>query len=199
MTQTKHTPGPWDYGKLGNDADQWAVYDPNGRTIGLSYHGEANARLIAVAPELLEALEELADAADEVGVNHFDTDTMDPYVQAMQAATQAARSIIAKGQPANPIQERTQTMEKRQFKTVTRYCVTHLDREGRRALSYPAQGRYSFATEKEAADLATAISGNNSVSNIVQVFGPQALGTFEARPVECYAGHFDPVSIWLTD
>ena len=56
MSTYKHTPGPWCHGKLGNDADQWAIYDESGRTIGLSYHGEANARLMAAAPELLEAL-----------------------------------------------------------------------------------------------------------------------------------------------
>lgn len=56
MTDT-HTPPPWGYSKLGNDADQWAMYDESGRTIGLSYHGEPNAQLMAAAPEMLEALQ----------------------------------------------------------------------------------------------------------------------------------------------
>lgn len=54
---SQRTPGPWDFGKLGNDADQWSVFDEAGRDIGLSYHGEANAQLIAAAPEMLAALE----------------------------------------------------------------------------------------------------------------------------------------------
>lgn len=52
-----YTPGEWSYSKLGNDADQWGIYDESGKTLGLSYHGEDNARLIAAAPDLLEALE----------------------------------------------------------------------------------------------------------------------------------------------
>ncbi len=53
-----HTPEQWNHGKCGNNADQWDIYDEAGRTIGLSYHGEANARLIAAAPDLLAALRE---------------------------------------------------------------------------------------------------------------------------------------------
>ncbi len=56
-----HTPGPWGSGKLGNDADQWAINDESGRTIGLSYHGEANARIIAASPELLAVLQEIIE------------------------------------------------------------------------------------------------------------------------------------------
>ena len=48
---------PLAYGKLGNDADQWGIYElDSGRTVGLSYHGEEYARIFAAAPELLEAL-----------------------------------------------------------------------------------------------------------------------------------------------
>jgi hypothetical protein len=42
-----------------------------------------------------EALERLADAADAVGVQFFDTDTMAPEVEEMQAATQAARDALS--------------------------------------------------------------------------------------------------------
>lgn len=52
------------------------------------------AQLKAENKELLEALEGLANAADEVGVNHFDTDTMDADVKAMQTATSEARTAI---------------------------------------------------------------------------------------------------------
>lgn len=43
------------------------------------------------------ALENLADACDCVGVKHFDTDTMDPEVTAMQEATLEARTILRRG------------------------------------------------------------------------------------------------------
>lgn len=48
--------------------------------------------------ELLAALLNLANAADDVGVRFFDTDDMEPEVEAMQAATQTARKIIAKAE-----------------------------------------------------------------------------------------------------
>lgn len=61
MSETKHTPGPWHVG----DHRGIIVYDVNGIAIAdaKTFHGkhgegaaEANARLIAAAPELLEAL-----------------------------------------------------------------------------------------------------------------------------------------------
>ena len=48
------------------------------------------------APALVEALRRLADAADTVGVAHFDTDDMSEEVEEMQAATLAARALLAK-------------------------------------------------------------------------------------------------------
>jgi hypothetical protein len=42
-----------------------------------------------------DALEKLANAADDVGVQFFDTDTMSPEVEAMQAATQEARALLS--------------------------------------------------------------------------------------------------------
>jgi hypothetical protein len=66
----KHTPGPWvafqrdkekgtNYYRilLHNHPDQQGVY---GQDSLCGYCGEANARLIAAAPELLEALKEIA-------------------------------------------------------------------------------------------------------------------------------------------
>lgn len=43
---------------------------------------------------LRAALLALANAADEVGVKFFDTDTMEPEVEAMQKATLAARAAL---------------------------------------------------------------------------------------------------------
>ena len=44
---------------------------------------------------LRELAEALADAADDVGVQHFDTDTIPEYVGTMQAATLAVRAALA--------------------------------------------------------------------------------------------------------
>ena len=49
------------HGKLGNDADQYAVYGEDGRAVAVTYD-DADGRLaglFAVAPELLEVLVEL--------------------------------------------------------------------------------------------------------------------------------------------
>lgn len=67
---TQHTPGPWAVvpARTGeNDSIYFEVHDGFGRTAtvygDIATDGEeaANARLIAAAPELLEALRELAD------------------------------------------------------------------------------------------------------------------------------------------
>jgi hypothetical protein len=60
MKTSKHTPGPW-------RVNVAAIVAPNAplgrRTIATSVHG-ANARLIAAAPELLEALRDLFRAVE---------------------------------------------------------------------------------------------------------------------------------------
>ncbi len=66
MNNTKHTPGPWMAGQIGEkDIPIFA----QGKDIGNVYGGEvdysefcSNARLIAAAPEMLEALEAMLDA-----------------------------------------------------------------------------------------------------------------------------------------
>ena len=63
---TAHTPGPWAYRQDDTGEDEFVVVS-GGRPYVATVHGgardwtEHNARLIAAAPELLEALE-LADA-----------------------------------------------------------------------------------------------------------------------------------------
>jgi gentisate 1,2-dioxygenase len=66
---SKHTPGPWKIVDAWNDH---MVEGQNGEEIiwqdgphGTPTINEANARLIAAAPDLLEALENLADYVDE--------------------------------------------------------------------------------------------------------------------------------------
>ena len=76
---SKHTPGPWEV----------AYQDKNGQSVVKGEHIEvatcwhhcvgsiekemhANARLIAAAPELLEALKEIVDAADGAGWEQLD-------------------------------------------------------------------------------------------------------------------------------
>lgn len=95
MSEAKHTPGPWvaswrDYGgvigKDGYVVAQAATFR-NKEVI------EANARLIAAAPELLEALQELHDIVqglidDDVAPQGFvDSFTLQPARHALNKAT----------------------------------------------------------------------------------------------------------------
>jgi len=63
--ETKHTPGPWIYGTH-QDSAMVQTAEPC-KTVATIYakapsEREANARLIAAAPDLLEALERIASA-----------------------------------------------------------------------------------------------------------------------------------------
>lgn len=59
-TQSKHTPGPWQYSPGHDPHNQAQIYGENGKTLAITYsdEGSANAQLIAAAPALLEALRE---------------------------------------------------------------------------------------------------------------------------------------------
>ena len=73
---TQHTPGPWKIGEItgGQDGGIWAEIDGQGHS-GIAQvvwkmeddertpRCEANARLIAAAPDLLEALQQISDYA----------------------------------------------------------------------------------------------------------------------------------------
>lgn len=103
---TKHTKGPWGFGKTGEDSRLILGKGGKGnyvcrvqihqtpRQYGMIYESEreANARLIAAAPELLEALTELADLVDAIREGEYRPDSF---------TTQPARAAIAKakGEP----------------------------------------------------------------------------------------------------
>jgi len=59
MTNTTHTPGPWETEYV-SEADVWGIWQekpPENETGSIARaYDESNARLIAAAPELLEAL-----------------------------------------------------------------------------------------------------------------------------------------------
>ena len=80
--------------------------------------------------------------------------------------------------------------------SVTRYVVTHVGTKGMRTLTLGMQGRFTYATPEEAEEMQNAIlhGANNDIPG---VYGQQAVGTFEVRPVPCYPGHFDPKTRWF--
>jgi len=52
----KHTPGPWNIGLPGGPSGRfWSLVNSEGNVVAMQITSEANARLIAAAPELLEA------------------------------------------------------------------------------------------------------------------------------------------------
>lgn len=77
MRDAKHAPGPW-------KAQGLAIVASDRSFVGRVYPwcadpqdaecAKANARLIAAAPELLEALEEIVSAADGDGWSQLDAD-----------------------------------------------------------------------------------------------------------------------------
>lgn len=99
---SKHTPGPWEVERWNWPMEMTGRYhrvlnherfptafipawsEPGPFEVDGSDEAQANARLIASAPELLEALKEIVDAADGDGWNQLD------------ASFKKARAAIAK-------------------------------------------------------------------------------------------------------
>jgi hypothetical protein len=65
-----------------------------------------------------------------------------------------------------------------------------------RTLTLGMQGRCTYATPEEAEGMKDVIL-NGANNDIAGVYGKQALGTFEVRPVPCYPVHFDPQTRWF--
>ena len=78
---------------------------------------------------------------------------------------------------------------------VIRYVVTHINKDGMRTLCGPAQGRLTKETAEEAQALLDAIMKNNRMEGelLAGVYGLP----LEVRPVKCYPGHFDPMSVYF--
>lgn len=105
---TIHTPGPWhvntcpnpDYLRVSNDTGKLTIVNVSvPESIPLSERN-ANAHLIAAAPELLEALEQLlldnTLEAELIRLNHKRDDTMDDQDARFLWAIQKAKAAIAK-------------------------------------------------------------------------------------------------------
>ena len=93
--QQQHTPGPWSAVQFPDEPD-WVVIGPNGderiATVGGNQQrdAEANARLIAAAPDLLAALQYGLESADAFSKGK---DILDGR---MLRFVQKARAAIAK-------------------------------------------------------------------------------------------------------
>lgn len=78
-----------------------------------------------------------------------------------------------------------------------RYVATYVNKDGERTMIGPAQGRHTYATEREARAQIDAMRTNNGPRTLADAFGEGAAATFEVRPVECWPGHNDPKTVWF--
>ena len=67
-----------------------------------------------------------------------------------------------------------------------RYAITHLHRDGTRALTFANQGRNHFDKKADAEQKLAALIQNNDTKRLEQLFGWQALGTFAVSEIDCY-------------
>lgn len=67
MSEAKHTKGPWRIGAM--ESGRYAVDGENGQEVTGWLDSEADARLIAAAPELLEALQALVNEPQPIGID----------------------------------------------------------------------------------------------------------------------------------
>ena len=109
----KHTPGPWHTGNIGRKGIGWCTIfndtTPIARALSLHKKGErksgdfdieaANARLIAAAPELLEALRELVAEFEELNRELAAKENYSYYPESGGIAY--ARTVIAKAEGTN--------------------------------------------------------------------------------------------------
>lgn len=89
----KHTPGPWYYAGLAGDHDFGIYPESTGRDIALVRDfNEANARLIAAAPDMLAALENARNvlaglACGDLTRIHRSSPTLEEVREAIRKAT----------------------------------------------------------------------------------------------------------------
>lgn len=72
---------------------------------------------------------------------------------------------------------------------VKRWVITHTGKDGNEYILPPAQGRFTYATQESAQELADAIMRNNSHARLNELYGLP----LKVREVDCYPGHHDPV------
>ena len=92
-TRAAHTPGPWTFKK---GAHRIEVRTTPERAYAFSLPDEANARLIASAPDLIEALAGCADALREAGKDFAQANRLAVRPNLYELHERAARAAIAK-------------------------------------------------------------------------------------------------------
>ena len=81
-SQTRHTPGPWRW-----EPSHHSVVQPNGDNVLVGPSYKANARLIAAAPDLLEAAELARATVERLNRHGSANGTLDVLSAAIAKAT----------------------------------------------------------------------------------------------------------------
>ncbi|WP_104662817.1 hypothetical protein [Ensifer adhaerens] len=92
---SKHTPGPWKYG-VRRDKSIWlSIGDPEKgpHRQGDLYASEADARLIAAAPELLDVVNDILRVEDGKAALSFSE-----YFEQSETAFNRMRAVVAKAE-----------------------------------------------------------------------------------------------------
>ena len=77
--------------------------------------------------------------------------------------------------------------------SVTRYVITHINKQGMRTLASAAQGRNTFETQEQAEAYLRLLLTHNPEERLKQIYGLP----LEVRPCPCYPVHFDPQTVWF--
>jgi len=79
-----------------------------------------------------------------------------------------------------------------------RWTITHINTRGERVMTFARQSQNCYLTRCEAQiKLDQLLDVDTNGNDIPGVFGEQALGTFQVRPVECYPNTGDPITRWF--
>lgn len=76
-----------------------------------------------------------------------------------------------------------------------RFVITHIGLGGERVITFARQGRNTYGSKKDAQRILDAFLDPEIGNDIAGLYGPQSIGTFEVRAVECWDNH-DPKSCY---
>lgn len=89
---------------------------------------------------------------------------------------------------------RQRAIESHDTPGVLRFCITHINRDGYRVLTFANQGRNHFDTAEEAEKYLEAVRGENSRDNLRHITDGRP-ETLAVRTFDCYA-HGDAKGIY---
>ena len=111
MSKAQFTPGPWEYEEHQlSEGYSCIVYAANGMRVGTDHLGRADAALIASAPDLYEALAQIArDAPRDMDIHSAGETVENAYSRGRRTehfrVGEIARAALAKAEPKRATQQ----------------------------------------------------------------------------------------------